>query len=185
MPPPLAPFRIGSKQVFLPNFRLTLLRTPNLPPTHAAFITPLSFNKLDIRDYLFHAYGITCFRIRSYVHQHRVRQGKPRAVAPKRGQWFRPRATKRITVEMDKPFVWPDEPEDFTPWSKKTNDAAQEAQKQAQESHTAKAQMQPAEDRDTVAEQARRLLEGKEKWRPQWQVDSDTNWQMRPGQPRL
>ena len=36
---------------------LTLLRTPNSPPNFATFLVPLNLNKLDMRDYLFHAYG--------------------------------------------------------------------------------------------------------------------------------
>ena len=133
--PPLAPFKIGQKQIHLsatqenpkihqihnadklsrPNFTLTLLRTPHLPPTFATFIAPLNLNKLDIRDYLFHVYGVTCLKVRSYVQQQRVRQGKPGELRPAPRRWYRPRAVKRMTVEMDKPFVWPEAPKDFEP----------------------------------------------------------------------
>ncbi|KAF2238971.1 hypothetical protein EV356DRAFT_225183 [Viridothelium virens] len=160
----LAPFRIGRKQVYLPNFTLTLLRTPHLPPTFASFITPLNTNKLDIRDYLFHVYGVTCVRVRSYIQQQRVRGGKRR-------KWYRPRATKRMTVQMDKPFVWPEEPTDFEPWSKETFDAAHEEQRKAREQSRPMADLKDSTDRKTLAEQAEQLLSGKEKWRPQWQAD--------------
>ncbi|KAL9096902.1 MAG: hypothetical protein Q9165_000866 [Trypethelium subeluteriae] len=160
--PRLAPFRIGRKQV--PNFTLTLLRTPYLPPTFASFITPLNINKLDIRDYLFHVYGVTCIKVRSYVQQQRVRQSAPR-------QWYRPRAVKRMTVEMDKPFVWPEAPTDFEPWSKETFDAAHEEQDNLRKQMQPSADTLAPMDRETLAEQAERLLSGKEKWRPQWQAD--------------
>ena len=94
---------------FRPDFVITLLRTPNLPPTSAKFIVPLTFNKLDLRDYLFHVYGVTVLRVRSYVEQQKV---KSKGKSARR--WYRPRAVKKMTVEMDKPFVWPKEPTDFS-----------------------------------------------------------------------
>jgi large subunit ribosomal protein L23 len=92
-----------------PNFTITFVRTPSLPPTWATFITPLSLNKLDIRDYLWHAYGVHSLRVRSYVVQRPVQRTSTRRM-------FRGRGYKRMTVEMDKPFVWPDEPEDYSPY---------------------------------------------------------------------
>jgi large subunit ribosomal protein L23 len=97
-----------------PNFTLTLLRTPFLPPTYASFIVPLNLNKLDIKDYLYNAYGIHVLSVRSFVQQQRVRQDKPNAKRPAYRRWFRPRAIKKMTVEMDKPFVWPEEPDDYS-----------------------------------------------------------------------
>ena len=98
-----------------PNFTLTLLRTPFLPPDHATFIVPLNLNKLDIKDYLYHAYDVRVISVRSYVQQQRVQQDKERAYDPKRNRWFRPRSIKKMTVQMDKGFVWPEEPTDFKP----------------------------------------------------------------------
>ncbi len=92
---------------------MTLIRTPRLPPTYARFIVPLRMNKLDIRDYLYHAYGVTVLSVRSFVQQQKVRHDKPDAERPRPRRWFRPRAIKRMTVEMERPFVWPEEPEDF------------------------------------------------------------------------
>lgn len=88
---------------------ITFLRTPNLPPTFAKFIVPLTFNKLDLRDYLFHVYGVNVLRVRSYVEQQKV-QSKGKVAR----RWYRPRAIKKMTVEMDKPFIWPKEPDDFS-----------------------------------------------------------------------
>ena len=98
-----------------PNFILTLLRTPFLPPTYATFIAPLNLNKLDIKDYLFHAYAVRCLSVRSYVAHMKVRQDRMSAKNPKPRRWYRPRAFKRVTVEMERGFVWPDAPEDFSP----------------------------------------------------------------------
>ena len=33
--------------------------------------------------------------------------------------WFRPESEKYMTVEMEKPFVWPEAPESWEPWARK------------------------------------------------------------------
>ena len=114
----------GRKPVYLPSFTVTLIRTPNLPPTMASFIVPLNFNKLDLKDYLYHVYNVPVISIRSYIQQQRVRQDKPEAKLPKQRRWYRPRSVKKMTVEMGAvsdglegtgggPFVWPAEEEDL------------------------------------------------------------------------
>lgn len=97
-----------------PDFALTLLRTPFLPPTFAKFLVPLHFNKLDLRDYLWHAYGVRCTNIRSFVQQQKMRQDDHSRKRPMPRRWYRGPAIKKMTVEMDKPFMWPEEPEDWT-----------------------------------------------------------------------
>ncbi|KAI9679411.1 MAG: hypothetical protein M1817_005433 [Caeruleum heppii] len=157
--------RKGQKEIFLPNFTITLLRTPFLPPVFASFLVPLNLNKLDLRDYLHHAYGLRTRSIRSYVQQQRVQQDKTGARRPSPRRWFRPRSIKRMTVEMDRPFVWPEAPDDFSAWDKSTFDAIQDAQETERNSYKPDANQKPAADRDSIAEQARRLLRGEEKWR--------------------
>jgi hypothetical protein len=96
-----------------PNFAVTLVRTPKLPPKLARFCVPLDMNKLDFRDYLFHGYGVRAFNIKTYIRQRPVEvlynfpKLKGRSVKP---QWHRRRAIKFMTVEMDQPFVWPEPP---------------------------------------------------------------------------
>ena len=70
----------------------------------------MTWNKFDIRDYLYHAYGVRALRVRSAVQAQplTLRDNKP-------GQWKRPQSIKWMTVEMDKPFVYPDPPEDLSP----------------------------------------------------------------------
>ncbi|KAL1303737.1 hypothetical protein AAFC00_007082 [Neodothiora populina] len=164
-----APFRLGLKEIHLPNFTVTLLRTARLPPTFARFEVPLSMNKLDLRDYLYHAYNVRTLGIRSYVEQQPVRQGKPGAIKPTIKRWFRPRAIKRMTVEMDKPFVWPAVPEgeDLAPWNPETFRASQkENEEYANRRGRLADTMYSQKDRDELRVQAKSLLEGKEKWRP-------------------
>ncbi|KAJ4353294.1 mitochondrial 54S ribosomal protein YmL41 [Didymosphaeria variabile] len=104
----------GSKQVFLPKFTVALIRTPNLSPYHAKFRVPLNFSKYDLRDYLYHAYNVKVHSIRSLVKQLPVRDTvkQPR-------HWFRPENEKYMTVEMEKPFVWPETPESWEAWGRK------------------------------------------------------------------
>jgi large subunit ribosomal protein L23 len=96
-----------------PNFVLTLLRTPNNPPNFATFLVPLSLNKLDLRDYLFHAYGIRVHGVRSYIQMQKIQQDKPGSKRPKPRKWFRPKSIKKMMVEMERPFVWPEEPKEL------------------------------------------------------------------------
>jgi large subunit ribosomal protein L23 len=92
---------------------LTLLRTPNSPPNFATFLVPLNLNKLDMRDYLFHAYGIRVHGVRSYIQMSKLTQDKPGSKRPKPRKWFRPKSIKKMMVEMERPFVWPEEPKEF------------------------------------------------------------------------
>ncbi|KAH8585548.1 hypothetical protein B0O99DRAFT_646678 [Bisporella sp. PMI_857] len=152
------PKRLGTKQVFLPNFTLTLLRTPKLPPTYASFLVPLNLNKLDLRDYLWNAYNIRSLSVRSYIQMQKLRQDKPGAKRPSPRKWYRPRSIKKMTVEMDRPFVWPEEPTDYEKWDKKTYDAAQEARTEEEEMMHRDARQKPSRERKSIAQQARQLL---------------------------
>lgn len=95
-----------------PKFTVAFVRTPRLSPYHARFLVPLDFSKYDLRDYLYHAYNVRCFNIRSFVKQMPVRDTREQ---PR--HWFRADSKKYMTVELEDPFVWPEEP-DLTPWGK-------------------------------------------------------------------
>lgn len=94
-----------------PKFTIALIRTPRLSPYHARFQVPLNFSKYDLRDYLYHAYNIKTFNIRSVVKQSPIYQDETAA-----GHLIREESKKFMTVEMEKPFVWPKKPEDMSPW---------------------------------------------------------------------
>ncbi|KAH7414267.1 mitochondrial ribosomal protein subunit L23 [Phaeosphaeria sp. MPI-PUGE-AT-0046c] len=102
----------GTKKIYLPKFTIALVRTAHLSPYHARFLVPLDFSKYDLRDYLYHAYNVKCFNVRSFVKQMPVRdtQEQPR-------HWFREESKKYMTVEMEQPFVWPKTPS-LEPWGK-------------------------------------------------------------------
>ena len=53
-------------------------------------------------------------------------------------------------------------------WEKETHDAAKEEQKREQAWLMPDAAAKPTPDRRSIADQAKALLEGKEKWRPTW-----------------
>lgn len=96
-----------------PEFTIALIRTPFLPPRYASFYVPLHFNKLDLRDYLRNVYGVNVLSVRSYVEQQKITRERPLA-KPGYGKLRRPQSKKRMTVEMRQPFVWPEEPKDFS-----------------------------------------------------------------------
>ena len=95
-----------------PDFTITFIRTPFLPPRYASFWVPLNFNKLDIKDYLKRLYGVDVLKVRSYVEQQKVTREQPRG-RDGYGPLRRPMSRKKMTVELKDPFVWPEEPADF------------------------------------------------------------------------
>ena len=81
-----------------------------------------------------------------------------------------------MIVEIDEgehggPFVWPDEIKDFEAWDREAFKAGEDFRENESKTESQRAKKYGTEKRDdagTVKEQARRLLEGKEAWRPSW-----------------
>lgn len=93
-----------------PNHIISLVRRETDPADWATFHVPLTFSKFDLRDYLFNLYNVEVKGVRSWVR---------RPTAPTKnnaGRYKRPSAEKYMTVEMTKPFVWPEAPVDLSPW---------------------------------------------------------------------
>ncbi len=100
-----AHFKVGGKKLYFPTARVVLLR-PNAKhtPYQAKFIVPKSFNKMDLRDYLYHLYGIRAFKITTQLIAGKyTREG---AIAR-----YRTPQIKKMTVDLLEPFIWPEEPE--------------------------------------------------------------------------
>ncbi|KAI8956391.1 hypothetical protein F4801DRAFT_15050 [Xylaria longipes] len=97
---------------------------PNQPPTFATFKVPLTFNKFDLRDYLFHAYNTPVVAVRSQVRQSRKILEHPN------GRKYRSPPTKTMTVQLTQPFVWPSMPTDITPWKKPSDARAKDAEEE-------------------------------------------------------
>ncbi|KAF2861035.1 hypothetical protein K470DRAFT_246370 [Piedraia hortae CBS 480.64] len=164
-----APFRRGLKEIYLPDFVVSLRRTPHLGPNVASFNVPLWFNKLDLRDYLFSVYGIRIGpTIRSYVKQSRVRQGTDPTEPHRYRHWYRPKSTKYMMVNLESPFTWPDEPEDLSPWNREEAKMAQREDEKMRDSLGGMAdQIGPDQaTRTAMREQAQALLAKKKKWTP-------------------
>lgn len=107
-----AHFRVGGKKLYFPTARVILLR-PNAKhtPYQAKFIVPKAFNRLDLRDYLYHLYGLRAFNITTQLlHAPYTRDGN--AVGR-----YRTGQIKKMTVDMTEPFVWPEEPENKDAWN--------------------------------------------------------------------
>lgn len=93
---------------------------PNQPPTLATFKVPLTFNKFDLRDYLFHAYNTPVLAVRSQIRQRRAISRNAR------GRLSRAPPIKMMTVQLTQPFVWPSMPTDITPWKQPSDARARE-----------------------------------------------------------
>lgn len=98
-----AHFRIGEKQVYLPKAKVTLLR-PNAKhtPYQAKFLVPRNFNKLDLRDYLWHVYGLRATNITVQLLHAKFERGM-NDLARYRGPQY-----KKMTIDMEEPFIWPE-----------------------------------------------------------------------------
>ena len=128
---------------------------------------PLWFSKLDLRDYLYHAYSVRTLSIRSYVKQSRPISHDPRASRPTPNRWHRPKATKTMTVELERPFVWPEETKDFEAWNQKeVREAEKEQEGFREKSRPSGDAVVDEKRRERMREQAKALLEGKERWSP-------------------
>lgn len=103
-------FITGSKSIYLPFATVKLLR-PNAKhtPYQAKFIVPKSFNKLDLRDYLYHIYGLRVLNITSALMPAKYVRSMP---APYGGR-YRDSQIKKMTVDLIDPFVWPAESEEY------------------------------------------------------------------------
>ncbi|KAG0675396.1 hypothetical protein C6P40_001733 [Pichia californica] len=103
-------FLTGSKSIYLPFATIKLLR-PNAKhtPYQAKFIVPKSFNKLDLRDYLYHIYGLRVLNITSALMPGKFIRSMP---APY-GSRYRDSQIKKMTVDLIDPFVWPAQSDEF------------------------------------------------------------------------
>ncbi|CAI1853766.1 hypothetical protein SEUBUCD646_0B05110 [Saccharomyces eubayanus] len=98
-------FKVGGTKVYLPKARIILLR-PNAKhtPYQAKFIVPKSFNKLDLRDYLYHIYGLRAMNITTQLLHGKFNRMNLQTTR------FREPQIKKMTIEMEEPFIWPEEP---------------------------------------------------------------------------
>lgn len=98
-------FRVGERQVYLPMAKVVLLR-PNAKhtPYQAKFAVPKYFNKLDLRDYLYHVYGLRALNITTQLSFTRWTRDTIRS--PR----YRTTQIKKMTIDMIDPFVWPKQP---------------------------------------------------------------------------
>ncbi|KAK2002906.1 ribosomal protein L23 [Colletotrichum falcatum] len=167
-------FKLGTKQVFLPNHVVTLIRKDRAPPNWATFNVPLTFTKFDLRDYLWNLYGVEVTAVRSWVQQSPIERKGASA------GYFRPQSQKFMTVQMTKAFVWPDPPKDLEPWNKKLWDA-REATSRQQYHEDVRRQLgklaYPSRDKESaerkkLRREAAKLMEGKTDYRNDVQLDS-------------
>ncbi|KAK9435385.1 Ribosomal protein L25/L23 [Metarhizium brunneum] len=192
-------FRLGQKQVFLydtnppspipktrhtrplplklikntfpfahsPNHVITFLRKEHLPPNEACFQVPLRFTKFDLRDYLWNLYNVEVTKVRSYVKQQPLTQRNSHSRS-----WYRPQPLKMMTVELAKPFQWPEAPTDLEPWNhelwKMREDLMEKRNEDQINQHKFEIAMRSKEEmskeRKELKGLAERMLRGEVKW---------------------
>ncbi|POR31442.1 54S ribosomal protein L23, mitochondrial [Tolypocladium paradoxum] len=163
----LPAFKLGQKQVFLPNHVITFLRKEHLPPNEACFKVPLRFTKFDLRDYLWNLYGVEVRTVRSYVKQQPLTQRNSHSRS-----WYRPQPLKIMTVELSKPFQWPELPTNLEPWSnelwKMREDLMEKRNEEQLHQHKFTIPMKSKEplskERKELASLAKQMLSGQVKW---------------------
>lgn len=155
-----------------PNHVITFVRPKaNQPPTTATFHVPLTFNKLDFRDYLWNVYNVEVTSVRSFVNQMQVRQRNYKGFG---GKWYRPRSQKMMVVDLVKPFVWPEEPEDKDAWDHKMFTAVEQSHKEqlnldferSKGTPPLREEQKQSDGRVLLRQQAKELMNGTRKWRP-------------------
>ncbi|OAA32451.1 Ribosomal protein L25/L23 [Moelleriella libera RCEF 2490] len=168
-------FKLGNKQIFLPNHVITFLRKEHLPPNEACFKVPLRFTKFDLRDYLWNLYNVEVTKVRSYVKQQPLAQ---RGMLSR--QWYRPLPLKIMVVELAKPFQWPELPQNLEPWNNelwKKRDKMLEEQNEDQINKKRflipmKSKQPLSKERKELASLAKKMAEGEIKWSNDVVLDS-------------
>lgn len=97
-------FKRGLKKIYLPNIIFKLCRpSPHIPPNQAVFKVPINLNKLDIRDYLTHIYGLQVVNVRTLIQQGELnRRGRNRSLHYSKGSTY-----KKAFVTMTSDFHYP------------------------------------------------------------------------------
>ncbi|CAK7199939.1 mitochondrial 54S ribosomal protein YmL41 [Sporothrix eucalyptigena] len=113
-------FKVGQKKIYMPSHIVKMLPPRRIfSPYFATFQVPLRFNKLDLRDYLYHVYGVEVRSVRSWLTPQipRRRFAEVNEDVTTRevvhfgvGPWYRPQPIKRMMVELVKPFAFPEPP---------------------------------------------------------------------------
>ncbi|KAH6895779.1 hypothetical protein B0T10DRAFT_456027 [Thelonectria olida] len=170
-------FKLGQKQVFLPNHVITFLRKEHLPPNEACFKVPIRFTKFDLRDYLWNLYNVEVTKVRSYVKQQPLTQRNSHSRS-----WYRPQPLKIMTVELAKPFQWPEVPTDKEPWSNRLWTMREELMGKRNDEHIQrqryeiplKSKQEPTKERQQLSDLAKQMLSGEVKWTND--VNLDPKW---------
>lgn len=126
-----APFKMGSKRIYLPQSVYTLVRgSGKLPANQAMFHVPLNTNKFDVRDYLYNLYGLVTTSVKVMIQQAELQRGttnqrRQNLHFKKTLPMTRPQSSKRVIVTMDSPFIYPAAPktyEELEPWGVKVTE---------------------------------------------------------------
>ena len=165
-----------------PNHVITFIRPiGNTAPNLATFVVPLTFNKFDLRDYLWHAYGVRVSAVRSFVNQQPLE--KKGAPEKRNARPYRPQAQKMMMAVLERPFVWPervkgrDLPEeyDYQRWRDQEEYGDEHmlgnAVRAAGEIEMFTERKKEVGGRAKLREEARELMEGRKVWENDVKLD--------------
>lgn len=135
---------------------------------------PLTFTKFDLRDYLWNVYDVEVTKVRSYVKELPLSQRHTNTRSA-----YRPLSLKVMTVELVKPFQWPELPTDLEPWNNKLwHTREKEIKKlrkeevQKQESKIPLISRAPySKERKSLADLAKKIQSGEVKWSNDLELD--------------
>lgn len=160
------------KQVYFPDFTVTMRRNKYLGPWYAQFYVPTNFSKLDFKDYLKQAYGVDVVGIQSYLTHAKVRRHRNESRSNQhRGELTRMLPRKRMTVKLAKPFLWPTDPKTLKDpaFDKKEYTSTVKGQKEIQKKYQDILGVRlDKKHRQAVAEQAKDMILNKARWAPTW-----------------
>lgn len=169
-------------KILRPNHVITFIRPiGNTPPNLATFVVPLTFNKFDLRDYLWNVYSVRVSAVRSFVNQQPIeKKGPPEK---RNGRPYRPQAQKMMIAVLEKPFVWPervkgkDLPEEYD-WQRWRDQEDYGEEQLSRNSIRAAHEIEMFTERSKevggrakLREEARELLEGRKEWDNEVKLD--------------
>lgn len=144
-----------------------MLRKEHLPPNEACFQVPIRFTKFDLRDYLWNLYNVEVTKVRSFVKQQPLTQRDSHSRS-----WYRPQPLKIMTVELTKPFQWPELPTNLEPWNNQLWKMREEMMEKRNEDQVRqhkfeiplKSREPVSKERKQLAELAKQMASGEVKW---------------------
>jgi large subunit ribosomal protein L23 len=159
---------------------------PNIGPEYATFHVPLRFTKFDLRDYLWHLYGVDTLKVHSWVKALPARRKWEKAGDKDGiGPWVTPKPHKFMMAHLAAPFIFPEPPTDKEPFdhaiaenARREREARDKTIKMLSD-HRGRTMLRDEDNaprwRIHLAKEARSYLSGEKKWENL--IELDPRWE--------